>query len=177
MQVLFQIQFSGWLTQGLGGDSQHREFLRALLAGDAEQVERHLQHWLLRSASYFDTAQGPQPERFYQGLVLGLLVSLSADYEVRSNPETGYGRCDLLITPRRPGMPGVVLELKVANRARKETLARALKAAQQQLRERAYAEGLRERGAAPIHELAVAWLGKDVIVAPARPSKKRKKGS
>ena len=59
--------------------------------------------WLLRHASYFDTAQGQEPERFYHGLVLGILVSLGSDYEVRSNPEAGYGRCDLLITPRAPG--------------------------------------------------------------------------
>ena len=32
-----------------------------------------------------------QPERFYHGFVLGLLVELRGRYEVLSNGESGYG--------------------------------------------------------------------------------------
>lgn len=54
--------------------------------------------------------------------MLGPLVSLSRDYDVRANPESGYGRCDLLLSPRQPGRAGVVMELKVADPRRRETL-------------------------------------------------------
>jgi hypothetical protein len=170
--ALYEGQFTLWLDQGLGGDEERRAFLRALLAGRADEVERYLETLLLRHASFHDTAFVPQPERFYHGLVLGLLTSLSKDYDVRSNPEAGYGRCDLLIAPRQPGRPGVVLELKVADRRRKETLAAALKDAQRQLIERDYAASLRQGGASVVHELAVAWQDKDVRVEPARRPRK-----
>jgi hypothetical protein len=169
VRTVYAGQFTAWLSQGLGGDEERRAFLRALLAGRADEIERYLAALLLRHASFHDTALGPQPERFYHGLVLGLLSSLNQDYDVRSNPESGYGRCDLLLTPRQPGRPGVVLELKVADRRRRETLAAALRAAQRQLIERDYAASLRQAGASPVHELAVAWQDKEVQVAPARP--------
>jgi len=37
--------------------------------------------------SYFDTGRSPEcePERFYHGFVLGLLVENASDYTVRSN--------------------------------------------------------------------------------------------
>ena len=170
VRSIYEKQFAALLVDSLGGDLERKSFLRALLAGDTARLEVHLSRWLLRYASHHDTAQHPQqPERFYHGLVLGLLVSLSPDYDVRSNPEAGLGRCDVLISQRKAGRPGVVLELKVANRSKRETLAGALKAAQQQLRDRAYAEPLRAAGAEPVHELAVAWLGKEVRVASAKP--------
>jgi hypothetical protein len=163
VRQIYRGQFRTWLDQGLGGDAERRGFLAALLAGDAERVERYLAALLMRHASFHDTAL-PQPERFYHGLVLGLLVSLGKDYEVRSNSETGYGRCDLLIAPRQPGRAGVVLEFKVADERRRETLAAALKAAQRQLIERDYGAALLQAGASAVHQLAVAWSGKDVRV-------------
>ncbi len=174
VHTIFAERFSKWLIKSVGGDQEQHKFLAALLSGDAEQVERYLATILMRHASFHDTALFQQPERFYHGLVLGLLVSLSKGYEVRSNPEAGHGRCDLLISPRQAGQPGVVLELKVADRRKRETLGGALKAAQRQLIERDYAATLRAGGAAPVHELAVAWSQKDVRVALARRVKKTK---
>lgn len=54
--------------------------------------------------SSFDTGRHPsgksQPERFYHGFVLGLLVELRDCYEVKSNRESGYGRYDVMLIPR-----------------------------------------------------------------------------
>ena len=49
--------------------------LAALLRGDGPGVERRLSQMARVNLSYFDTA-GPEPERFYHGLVVGLLAGL-----------------------------------------------------------------------------------------------------
>ncbi len=41
-----------------------------------------------------------EPERFYHGFVLGLLVELIDRYEIKSNRESGFGRYDVMLRPR-----------------------------------------------------------------------------
>ena len=103
--------------------------------------------------------------------ILGLLVQMEGDYEVRSNRESGFGRADVLVRPRTPGKPGVVLELKVLRRG--ETPERALVAAARQVRERRYAAELTAAGASPVHEMVAVFDGKrawvrtvDQVLAP-----------
>ena len=151
-----------WAQKGLGGDRTREDLLRALLGGDAETCERLLEDWIESSVSFYDAAR--PPERFYHGFVLGLLVSLGSTYEVRSNRESGYGRCDVMVTPRLAGHPGVVLELKARDGRRGETVEEALERALGQLEARDYARELRDRGAAPVYELAVVFDGKRVHV-------------
>jgi hypothetical protein len=159
---IYETLLLAWTDRGLGGDGERRELVRALLGGDAETVERLLERWLLASASFHDTARLAPPERFYHGFVLGVLVSLGDRYEVVSNQESGYGRCDVTITPRAAGQPGVALELKVRDERRGETVEEALDRALDQLAARDYAAALRARGASPVHELAVVFDGKRV---------------
>jgi PD-(D/E)XK nuclease superfamily len=123
------------------------------------------------NVSFFDTA-APEPERFYHGLVVGLLTSLSPRYDVRSNRDSGFDRCDVMVLPRAAGQPGVVLELKRVDTEAGETKEKALAAALRQIRERDYAAELRARGAAPIHELGAVFGGKRVYVRAATAPKK-----
>lgn len=153
--------FSSWLEQSGGGSTRVDGMVRALMLGDAETFGHYLSDLVETVLSHHDTG-GLTPERVFQAFVLGLLVHLEPRYRVRSNRESGYGRSDVLIEPTSPRQPGVVLELKVVDRRRGETPERALDAALRQIRERDYAAELRARGAAPIHELAVAIDGKHV---------------
>jgi hypothetical protein len=152
-----------WLATQVGGSDEVREMLAALLRGDAPVVERRLSHMAKLNLSYFDTG-GPEPERFYHGLVVGLLAGLGSGYEVRSNRESGFGRCDVMVLPKAAGQPGVVLELKRVDTDAGETVEKALAAALAQIRERDYAAELRARGAAPIHEMAAVFDGKRAYV-------------
>ncbi len=161
-----------WLEAQVGGSDEVKALLDALLRGDAQVVERHLGRMLKVNLSFFDTAS-PEPERFYHGLVVGLLASLQPRYEVRSNRESGFGRCDVMVLPRTAGQPGVVLELKLADTESGETTEKAFKAALRQLRDRDYAAELRERGATPIHEIAAVFEGKRVHVRTATPKKEK----
>ena len=167
-----------WIEAQTGGFDALQSFLDALLRGEAVVVERHLGHMLKVNLSFFDTAS-PEPERFYHGLVVGLLAGLAPRYEVRSNWESGYGRCDVMILPKTAGQPGVVLELKRVDTESGETKEKAFSAAFRQIRERDYPAELRERGAAPIHVLAAIFDGKRVFVraAPPQPKKPARKAT
>jgi hypothetical protein len=173
--------FKTWLEQRLGGARQVDALLQALLSGDAEACERLLGQ-LLQSLSVHDVAARPAsrkrseegfdpeaeviltPEQVYHVFVVSLLLGLQPRYAVRSNRESGAGRYDVMILPREPGQPGVVLELKVRNRRKRETVKGALAAALGQIRERDYAAELRACGAAPIHEMGIVFDQKKVWV-------------
>jgi hypothetical protein len=152
-----------WLATQVGGDNQLRSLLDALLRGDAPTLEKHLSDMVKVNLSYFDAAD-PEPERFYHGLVVGLLAGLGGGYEVRSNRESGFGRCDVLVLPKVAGKPGVALELKRVVSEGGETKEKALAAALRQIRARDYTAELRARGASPIHEMAAVFEGKRAYV-------------
>ena len=152
-----------WLETQVGGSDALEAMLSALLRGDGPVVERHLSRMVKVNLSCFDTA-GPEPERFYHGLVVGLLAGLGSAYEVRSNRESGFGRCDVMVLPRAARQPGVVMELKRVDPDAGETPEKAIAAALAQIQERDYAAELRERGAAPIWTMAAVFDGKRAYV-------------
>mgnify|MGYP000573660478 CR=1 FL=1 len=174
LRSMFSQLFAGWLRIALHGEQQVEALTRALLRGDAAECERHLTRLLVDSASPLDTADHGRmpPEQLYHVFILGLLLTMQPRHLVRSNRESGLGRSDVLIIPREPGQPGVVLELKV--RRSGQTLAQAATDGLQQIARQDYAAELRAHGAAPIHELAVAFDGKQVRVK-ARPAATRRR--
>lgn len=124
------------------------------------------------------------PEKFFHGMMIGLLATLVPDYEVRSNAESGEGRPDVLIRPRREGKVGVVMELKPAGKLAGRTLKQALALGHKQIDEKDYAARLRAEGLETIHSLVIACDGKKVIVEsavkpPKKPTKKptKKRGA
>ena len=129
---------------------------RAMLAGDERAFAADLQTLAANALSFYDTA-GDWPERVWQAFVLGILVHLSPDWEVRSNQELGYGRADVIVRPRVAGRPGVVIELKKLGPGR--TVNGTLRSAMAQIKRRDYAAGLRGI-AEPIHLIAIVFEGK-----------------
>jgi hypothetical protein len=155
--------FRAWMEKHLRARGGLEPFVRVLFEGDADGLEQALQALAQAMLSYHDTGKD-RAEALYHGFVLGLLAVLEPDeFTVRSNRESGTGRPDVLITPRRAGRPGVVLELKVAY-PKQKTLEQALDDGARQLRDNDYAAELRGAGADPIHALIVAFDGKDVRV-------------
>jgi hypothetical protein len=166
VRLVYVDSFRLWMKarlRGHGGSLD--ELTRALLAGDAASFERELQAFALNLLSYHDGGAA-RPENLYQGFVIGLLAVLEPAHLVRSNRESGAGRPDVMIIPRVPGQPGVVLELKVA-RAGEKTLDAALEEGLAQIAKNDYAAELRATGADPVHALAVAFDGKQVRVRSA----------
>ena len=91
--AMFSEMFTGWFQ---GNHSSYHDFIRALLQGSIKQMNLYMNDVALDTFSTFDTGSRPsartQPERFYHGFVLGLLVDLREEYLLKSNRESGFGR-------------------------------------------------------------------------------------
>ena len=109
--------FEQWLSQRDPNYAQTKAFIKALFEGDAVGVQETLESILLMAISVHDKGKASeQPEKLYHGFILGLLVHFRDQYEVQSNPESGYGRADVLIRSKQPGKPGAVMEFKAITR-------------------------------------------------------------
>ena len=131
-----------------------------MLRGDVESFEDGLSTLVIHAMSSLDG--GRTPEQVYHAFTLGLLVQLRATHRVESNPESGFGRADVLVIPRTPGQAGVVLEFKRVRE--QDTPEGALQAALQQIADRRYAAKLEDAGAAPVWVYGVVFDGKRVRV-------------
>ena len=102
--IMFSNMIRGWFS---GSDSSYNEFIKALLKNDLKAMNAYMNRVALATFSYFDTGKRPsgsEPERFYHGFVLGLMVELSDRYVLTSNRESGFGRYDVMLEPKkRPG--------------------------------------------------------------------------
>lgn len=97
----FKKMINGWFAQCT---SAYNDFVKALLSGDRQSMNHYMNKIALATFSFFDTGNKPseytEPERFYHGFVLGLIVDLAGQYAVTSNRESGLGRYDIVLEPR-----------------------------------------------------------------------------
>jgi hypothetical protein len=156
----YHLALRDWLDQATQVGSIS-DLTRALLTGDAEVFAEMLSEIIKQVMSFNDF--GPRTsERVYQAFLAGLLVAVQATHSVRSNRESGFGRYDVALIPKKLGQSGVVMELKVPRS--KESVEQALDSAARQIVDRDYATELRALGATPIHGFAVVFDGKEVHV-------------
>lgn len=107
-------------------EGNYNDFMKALLSGDIEAMNEYMNRVSLSLFRFFDGGKHPsdraEPERFYHGFVLGLLVDLKGKYRVTSNRESGFGRYDVLLEPLDKKDDGMILEFKVRRPQREKTL-------------------------------------------------------
>ena len=99
--------------------------------------------------SYFDTGKHPseeEPERFSHGFVLGLMVELADQYVLTSNRESGFGRYDVMLEPRRLEDMGGIIEFKVQDKSEEKELSETVKAVLKQIKEKGDTAMLAEKG-------------------------------
>ncbi len=134
--------------------------VKALLDGDADGFTEQLQEFVHESLSYFDVSRR-DPERVYQAFVLGLLVHLEQDYRLRSEREAGGGRADVMLIPRQPGRPGIILEFKrAARKADQERLQQAAQAALQQIKDKNYVAEFSNSQCTFVLAVGISFVGK-----------------
>lgn len=150
-----------WVSRESGGEAALTRMLRAMIEGDVSAFEELLGGLVERTLAHLDTG-GRHPERVYQAFVAGMLVLLERTHRVRTEADSGFGRADVLVTPRVPGAPGVVLEFKRVRAG--ETLDTAVESALAQIRDRGYAATLNEAGSLPVRAYGVAFEEKRVRV-------------
>ena len=167
VRLMFEGMVRGWF-KNVKGD--YNDFVQALLTGDIKAMNVYMNRVALNTFSYFDTGKGlsgAEPERFYHGFVLGLLVDLQDRYVITSNRESGFGRYDVVIEPREPEKnDAYILEFKVHDADDEESLKDTVAAALRQIEEKKYAAGLVQRGIKEehIHSYGFAFEGKNVLI-------------
>lgn len=134
----------------------------SIYRNDAPALRENLRKLLLQSASCFDMIG----ENFYHGLLLGLCAAMEP-YLVTSNRESGEGRYDICLRPRRNGLPGILIELKAGKSCSKTDLQKLAQTALQQIEDKRYDSELRVSGIRPIFKYGVAFCGKAVEVVSA----------
>ena len=140
--------------------------LEALTSGDIDVFSSVFREFVLNTMSSFDVG-GDSPEKVYHAFVLGLLLNLRDDYQVKSNRESGYGRYDVMIIPNQKDKLGIIIEFKKTNTYKKESLKEAVEEAIKQIREKRYKQELLAQGIDNILELGIAFSGKDIIIEKA----------
>ena len=167
VRLMFEGMVRGWFKNARG---DYNDFINAMLHDDIDAMNEYMNRVVLSTFSYFDTGKRPsgaEPERFYHGFVLGLLVDLQDRYVITSNRESGFGRYDVMIKPKEPEkQDAYILEFKVFNSRKESSLEDTVAADLRQIEEKQYAAVLLERGIARehIHSYGFAFEGKKVLI-------------
>lgn len=164
---MFMTMFQGWFKNR---DANYNDFVKALLRGSLKEMNIYMNDVALATFSSFDTGKKPseksQPERFYHGFVLGLLVDLRERYQIRSNRESGYGRYDVMLTPLTKSDDAIVIEFKVHEPDEETSLQDTVRSALDQIEEKNYDAELLELGISEerIRHYGFAFEGKKVLI-------------
>lgn len=132
---------------------------QSILMGDTQALQAHLEKFMLSTISSFDTAN----EAFYHGMMLGLCAVLSINYQVCSNRESGLGRFDIMLSPRKKDIPGFIFEFKYT-KDESVNLEMLADAALEQIDEKKYVTELVENGVSDIVKIGIAFRGKEAVV-------------
>jgi hypothetical protein len=152
-------------------EESYNGFLTALLCDNVKKMNDYMNKVALKTFSYFDTGKKPsdeaEPERFYHGFVLGLVVELEDIYEIKSNRESGFGRYDVMLKPFDKTKKAFIFEFKVKDTDDDETtLEDTVKNALLQIDEKQYEQELISSGipSENIRKYAFAFEGKRVLI-------------
>ena len=166
---MFRKMILRWFTPA---KRETNEFIKALINGDVESMNAYMNKVTLKTISYFDSGNSPsdeEPERFFHGLVLGLMVDQTENYIITSNRESGYGRYDIMLEPidkSNENLPCIVIEFKVINPKKEKTLEETVEAALKKIEDKGYDAELIKRGVKKenIHHYGFAFKGKKVLI-------------
>ena len=172
VKQMFEDIILDWFDEG---DTGYNGFIRALLSDDLKEMNAYMNQVALSMFSSFDGGMHPSekanPERFYHGFVLGLLVDLSGRYEITSNRESGFGRYDVMLKPLRKEDAGIILEFKVHDPKEEPSLEETAAAALKQIEEKKYDRTLLDLGLEKenIKKYGFAFEGKKVLIGESSP--------
>ncbi len=151
--------------------TDYNDFIKALMADNIKAMNTYMNKVALQTFSYFDTGKNPsqaEPERFYHGFVLGIMVELADRYIITSNRESGFGRYDIMMEARNKEDNSIIIEFKVQEEDEKELSDTVLEALRQ-IEEKDYQSNLAAKGipTESIRKYGFAFCGKKVLIGSA----------
>ena len=143
-------------------DSYQRErkgkFIDKLIKGEVIEAIDLLNDVLESSISYYDSL-----ESFYHGFMVGFLQE--TEYEIQSNKESGEGRFDIALLPRRITRECIILECKHSKSVR--TLIQDSQKAADQIVQKGYREIFIGQGYPKVLGYGIAFYKKQCFITKA----------
>ena len=159
INLLFENMVEEWFNDKVIGNDLN-SILKDLVELNLDEFEIKFQKLVEEMFSYMDVGKDTA-ENFYHAFVLGMLVGLKDSYYVNSNRESGMGRYDIMLEPQDKTKNSFIIEFKVANDMKENTIEDVVESAKKQIEERDYESNLRERGFNNITKMVFAFKGKE----------------
>jgi hypothetical protein len=161
VRQIYMERVTKWVAKKLNIKiSDYDHFINLLTLQQIDKFTEKLQDYLLHSTSYHDLSQ----EKDYHNLMGGLLSPLASKYTISSNKESGYGRCDHILTPiAGRGDHAIIIEYKVVKD--KKELDPIAKAGLAQIQDKQYEATINQQPhVKKMSKISLAFFGKQVAV-------------
>lgn len=159
IKTIYYNEILSLLTEDIG-ENTVMNLANALYDKDAPKIKEALNTFMMKTISYYDNLK----ENYYHGLMLGLLAIGESNYDIRSNRESGLGRYDIQLIPKKSVLPGIIIEVKAADKDTGVELSKLAQTALKQIDEKKYDTELCAQGVNDIIKYGVAFKGKMVEI-------------
>ncbi|SHJ02004.1 PD-(D/E)XK nuclease superfamily protein [Butyrivibrio fibrisolvens DSM 3071] len=155
-EILSHLIQIGVVTRGTAN-----KIAESLYKLDITKLQEGIDEYMQKTISFYDAGA----EGFYHGLTLGLVALMDNQYKIRSNRESGDGRYDISMFPRKKKLPGIIMELKWDKDLDDKALDLLSSDALDQIQEKRYDAEMKEEGITDIVKIGVAFSGKKVKIS------------